>query len=59
MPGSTLLFAPHENSFDRLVPNAHAPTGIGWAYENRTAAIRIRPRAPRPGGSSIAWPAAT
>lgn len=41
MPGSTLIFAPHENSYDRLVPNAHAPTGIGWAYENRTAAIRI------------------
>ncbi|MFI0396394.1 glutamine synthetase family protein [Paracoccus jiaweipingae] len=41
MPGSTLVFAPHENSYDRLVPNAHAPTGIGWAYENRTAAIRV------------------
>lgn len=41
MPGSTLLFAPHENSYHRLVPNAHAPTGIGWAYENRTSAIRI------------------
>ncbi len=41
MPGSTLVFAPHQNSYDRLVPNAHAPTGIGWAYENRTAAIRI------------------
>ncbi len=41
LPGSTLIFAPHENSFDRLVPNAHAPTGIGWAYENRTAALRI------------------
>ncbi|MEI4485703.1 glutamine synthetase family protein [Frigidibacter sp. MR17.14] len=38
---STLVFAPHENSYDRLVPDAHAPTGIGWAYENRTAAIRI------------------
>ncbi|MFV0384754.1 glutamine synthetase family protein [Paracoccus sp. (in: a-proteobacteria)] len=47
MPGSTLLFAPHENSFDRLVPNAHAPTGIGWAYENRTAAIRIPSSAPK------------
>ena len=47
MPGSTLLFAPHENSYDRLVPNAHAPTGIGWAYENRTAAIRIPASAPR------------
>lgn len=47
MPGSTLLFAPHENSYDRLVPNAHAPTGIGWAYENRTAAIRIPSGPPR------------
>ncbi|WP_415183124.1 glutamine synthetase family protein [Phaeovulum sp.] len=41
LPGSTLIFAPHKNSYDRLVPNAHAPTGIGWAYENRTAALRI------------------
>ena len=41
LPGSTLIFAPHANSYDRLVPDAHAPTGIGWAYENRTAAIRI------------------
>ncbi|MCR9150207.1 MAG: glutamine synthetase family protein [Rhodobacteraceae bacterium] len=41
MPGSTLLFAPHANSFDRLVPDAHAPTGIAWAYENRTTAIRV------------------
>ena len=41
LTGSTLIFAPHENSFDRLVPDAHAPTGIGWAYENRTAALRI------------------
>lgn len=41
MAPSTLVFAPHGPSYDRLVPNAHAPTGIGWAYENRTAAIRI------------------
>lgn len=41
MKDSTLVFAPHGNSYDRLVPGAHAPTGIGWAYENRTAAIRI------------------
>ncbi|WBU60559.1 glutamine synthetase family protein [Paracoccus albus] len=47
MPGSTLIFAPHENSYDRLVPNAHAPTGIGWAYENRTAAIRIPASGPK------------
>lgn len=41
MPGTTLLLAPHQNSFDRLVPEQHAPNGISWAYENRTAAIRI------------------
>ncbi|MCB1409926.1 MAG: glutamine synthetase [Rhodobacter sp.] len=41
MAGTTLLLAPHYNSYDRLVPDAHAPTGIAWAYENRTAAVRI------------------
>jgi len=41
MPASTLIFAPHGNSYDRLVPGAHAPTNAAWAYENRTAAIRI------------------
>jgi glutamine synthetase len=41
MREQTLIFAPHGNSYERLVPGAHAPTGIGWAYENRTAAIRI------------------
>ncbi|MEM8824383.1 MAG: glutamine synthetase family protein [Pseudomonadota bacterium] len=38
---STLIFAPHLNSYDRLVPEAHAPTGLAWGYENRTTAIRI------------------
>ena len=41
MKASTLIFAPFENSYERLTPKAHAPTGISWAYENRTAAIRI------------------
>jgi glutamine synthetase len=41
MHDSTLIFAPHANSYDRLVPGAHAPTAICWGYENRTAAIRI------------------
>ena len=38
---STLVFAPHANSFDRLVPGSHAPTAICWGYENRTVAIRV------------------
>ncbi|MBL4918224.1 glutamine synthetase family protein [Szabonella alba] len=41
MADSTLLFAPHANSYERLVPEAHAPVNICWGYENRTAAIRI------------------
>jgi glutamine synthetase len=41
MPASTLVFAPHGNSYERFEPGAHAPTGVSWAYENRTAAIRV------------------
>jgi len=48
MPASTLIFAPHANSYARPVPGAHAPTGAGWGYENRTAALRI------PGGPNAA-----
>ncbi|MEM9549775.1 MAG: glutamine synthetase family protein [Pseudomonadota bacterium] len=48
LPDCTLIFAPHGNSFDRLVPGAHAPTAALWGYENRTAAIRV------PGGPSTA-----
>ncbi len=43
---STLISAPHAGSYDRLVPGAHAPTAICWAYENRTAAIRVPSGAP-------------
>ena len=46
MHDSALIFAPHANSYDRLVPGAHAPSAICWAYENRTSAIRIPSGAP-------------
>jgi len=48
IPELTLVYAPHDNSYDRLVPESHAPTGICWAYENRTASIRV------PGGKMSA-----
>ncbi|HEY0212748.1 MAG TPA: glutamine synthetase family protein [Paenirhodobacter sp.] len=48
MHENTLVFAPHENSFRRLLPGSHAPSAVAWGYENRTAAIRI------PGGSAKA-----
>ena len=41
MPDMMLLLAPHANSYDRMKPGTHAPTSICWAYENRTAAIRV------------------
>ena len=46
MPASTLIFAPHLNSYARLVPGSHAPTAAVWAYENRTAAVRVPGGAP-------------
>lgn len=48
MPASSLILAPHGNSYDRLVPGAHAPTAAAWGYDNRTAALRI------PGGAASA-----
>lgn len=48
MADFTLVFAPHLNSYRRLAPDSHAPTGVAWGYENRTAAIRI------PGGDPAA-----
>lgn len=45
IPELALIFAPHANSYERLVPGSHAPTSICWAYDNRTASVRV------PGGS--------
>ncbi|MCS6759673.1 MAG: glutamine synthetase family protein [Candidatus Devosia euplotis] len=41
MAESTLLFAPHFNSYRRLRPDTHAPSAVSWGYENRTTAVRI------------------
>lgn len=41
MADTMLLLAPHANSYERMVPGAHAPTSICWSYDNRTAALRI------------------
>ncbi|WP_117191539.1 glutamine synthetase family protein [Rhizobium terrae] len=48
MAESTLIFAPHFNSYRRLRPNSYAPTAVAWGYENRMVAIRI------PGGDGKA-----
>jgi len=48
MQESTLIFAPHLNSYRRLQPQTHAPSVVCWGYENRHAAIRI------PGGPAVA-----
>ena len=45
IPDLALIFAPHGNSYERLVPESHAPTAVCWAYDNRTASVRV------PGGS--------
>lgn len=45
---TTLVFAPHYNSYRRLRPKSHAPAAVAWGYENRMVAIRI------PGGPSEA-----
>jgi glutamine synthetase len=50
MQQCALTFAPHQNSYRRLRPGAHAPSSVVWGYENRTASIRIpggNPRARR------------
>lgn len=46
MGQSTLLFAPHLNSYRRLRKGTHAPVAEAWGYENRTTAIRIPGGAP-------------
>ena len=46
MPSQTLVLAPHGASYDRFEEGSHAPVAAAWAYENRTAAIRVPAGAP-------------
>jgi glutamine synthetase len=48
MRASSLVFAPHRNSYRRLTPNAHVASEVTWGYETRAAAVRI------PGGANAA-----
>ena len=41
MPESTLLFAPHLNSYRRLATEQDSPSAIAWGNDNRTTAVRI------------------
>ncbi len=41
MVESTLLFAPHANSYRRFQPGAHAPTMVSWGIDNRNMSIRL------------------
>ena len=38
---STLLYAPHANSYRRFQPESHAPTAICWGVDNRNMAVRL------------------
>ena len=41
-PAFLSFYAPHSNSYRRLVHNAdHAPTTLSWGNENRTALVRL------------------
>jgi glutamine synthetase len=48
MRDSSLIFAPHLNSYRRWQPGSHAPHSVCWGYETRHVAVRI------PGGASSA-----
>jgi glutamine synthetase len=41
MADCMLIFAPHQNSYRRFVPGAHAPLAADWGYDNRGAALRV------------------
>jgi len=41
LPESMLVFAPHANSWRRLVANSYAPITPSWGLNNRSVAVRV------------------
>lgn len=41
IPDLTLMFAPYANSYKRLVPLSYTPLAASWAWDNRTAMVRL------------------
>jgi glutamine synthetase len=41
LPESMLVFAPHANSWRRLVANSYAPVTPSWGFNNRSVAVRV------------------
>jgi glutamine synthetase len=41
IPDVMLIFAPHVNSYRRLVPGLQAPVNMHWGYDNRTLGLRV------------------
>ncbi len=41
MSASTLVFAPHLNSYRRLAPGSYAPIIAAWGLDNRGVAVRV------------------
>ena len=41
IPDLMLIFAPHVNSYRRLVTGLQAPVNMQWGYDNRTLGLRV------------------
>ncbi|GMG83494.1 glutamine synthetase family protein [Paralimibaculum aggregatum] len=41
MADAMLIFAPHANSYRRLMPGSYAPRAAAWGLDNRGAALRM------------------
>ena len=46
IPELMLIYAPHVNSFRRLVSGLQAPVNTHWGYDNRTLGLRVPGSAP-------------